>query len=475
MPPAKPKKSETPATERKVIYPEIAVNGVVIPRAKLRINAEKAQQILGWVEETDDVKFGPDYLVIDRNNRKVRCTNNVTNRPIYSTTLDTLEQEILNHRWQFNGETVILGKTGQVENGQHTLISVVFAEQTRTGKQSHRWQELWPEPIEIEKAVITGIEETDSVINTMDTCKPRSIADVLYRSEYFASKKPSDRRTCSRICDLAIRLLWQRTGAGADAFRRTHSEALDFLNRHPKLLACVKHIFEEDQERSISKFINGGYAAGLMYLMGSCSSDGDAYRLDRNPAPKEAALDWTNWDKAGEFWVLLSSNAPTMKEVRMSLAALVDPSTGSGGSIAEKTGVLCKAWGHFLEGHDFTEDDLNLAYSVDDDGIRHLAECPTVGGIDLGVPRESEGGDDDDTPPAPAAPVESDEDRQQRLEEQKQKILANRANGKKPPTPKKPTRKDLEAEQTAKAAEADAKPAEKPTPKPKKREKSAAK
>ncbi len=206
------------------------------------ITLQKAKDLLGW-EEEEGIPYKKDFLLKDFHGTKIRCFNNVTNRPLYKPNLENLKQEILRNRWQLNGEPIIVGKTGLILNGQHSLLSFIAAVQEWT-KDKDKWPLTTEEPT-LDKLIVFGIDESDAVINTMDTCKPRSLADVIYRSEFFAGTNQAERNKLSKITDYAIKLIWDRTGvSNAFGLRNTHSESLDFLQRHPKLIDCFKHIFQ---------------------------------------------------------------------------------------------------------------------------------------------------------------------------------------------------------------------------------------
>lgn len=388
MPVMKKVKSKNSAkldqTFREIVYPEVVAN---VCQGDTAISVSDCKQLLGW-EEEGETKFGSEYLLKDNYGNKIRCSNNVTNRPLYRAVLDGLVQEHLRRRWKFNGEPIIIGETGLILNGQHTMISLILAAQTWE-QEKEKWQEYWTTEPTMEKMVISGISESDDTVNTMDTCKPRSLADVIYRSEFFATLPTSDRKQCSRITDYAIKLMWYRTGACLDAWapRRTHSESLDFMNRHPKLLACVKHIFEENgDENKIGAYLPPGNAAGLLYLMGCSASDAEPYRLAANPS--EDSLNWDNWGKACDFWVMLAGADKSMGAIRDTLAYMNEEREG-GSSPAEKWAVIAQAWNTFIEGNPITKDDLILEYDTDPETLtKQLVEHPTVGGIDLGNPKE---------------------------------------------------------------------------------------
>lgn len=387
-------------SDRPVIYAEPEVFLLAGPTA---ITIERAKEMLGWEEETAEAQFGADYLLTDMLGTKIRCSNNVKNRPLYPDNYRGLRQEHLMKRWRLNGETIILDETGMILNGQHQLVALVLAEQARTSElEADHWRTIHGDtPITMDKVVVVGIAYDDAVINTMDTCKPRSLADVLYRSEYFSSMKNSDRRQISRMADWSIKLLWSRTGAGLDAYspKRTHAEALDFINRHPKLLDGLNHIFGENKDGGITDKlrISGGLASGLIYLMGCAGEDTDVDGYRASTSPSEQFLDWKLWDKACDFWIELAKKAPSMLAVRKALGSL-----SNGGTPGERLAILAKAWSCFAEGDKITDAALELEYEVDaESGNKLLTECPVFGGIDSGNPKDSEALD-------PTAPTEEE-------------------------------------------------------------------
>ncbi len=386
-----PKSKAKPApTERAVVHPE--------PTSELSVGdngltAEQMKVIMGWEVEEGDKKFGADYFTTDIKGRKVRAHNNVTNRPLYEPNVNGLKQEQLMRRWKFNGEPFIIGKTGLVLNGQHQGTALILAQQELDeGKDKDHWKEQWPDGIvRIDKLVVYGVEEDDAIVNTMDTCKPRTLADVIYRSEYFAKMKSGERRNASRMCEHAIKFLWERTGASSDPYapRRTHAESLDFLGRHPSLLKAVKHIMEEDKggkdspANKVGNWLTCGYASGLMYLMGTSASDADEYHTASPPSEKHADAK-KNWEKAEAFWVLLASGSAELQSVRDVLAGLHDVETGLGGTRDERIAVLVKAWNLWVNDGALTPKNLAPEYKATTAGGRTLAEIPNVGGLDLG-------------------------------------------------------------------------------------------
>lgn len=359
------------------------------------LTVDQCKELLGWSIETDQNKFGNDYLLIDRNGEKVRCLNNVKNRPLYMGSVEALVQEHLQRRWKLNGEPLIIGKYGSVLNGQHTLISVILAEQDRTGENADHWKKKGLiKPITLTKTVVYGIDEDDDTVNTMDTCKPRSLADVIYRSKFFESKKGADRVKASRMLNEAIKFLWLRCGVFTDAYasRRTHAEAIDFVNRHNRLLDCVNQILSEDvrnedtKQYSISSYVQSGMAAALMYLMAVSDTDPETYHNSDNPSEK--LCNFNQFDKAAEFWILFSAGSKKLSELKEGIDAVRDP---SGENMREGkrhiVGMICAAWNLFKQDIPIVYDDIKLETVYDENtGLSSIVteSIPSFGGIDVG-------------------------------------------------------------------------------------------
>lgn len=402
----KGKKKQPPKPKpREVIYPKLKVV-VMDPAGEDRetgkpgqpMTADDCKRLMGWQEEVGAVKFGSDYLFTDKRDKKVLCTNNVANRPLYMSTVEMLIGEILYRRWNTNGEPIIIGKTALVLNGQHQMIALPLAvqiwEDAGGPRKDNKYHEYWETPPTITKLIVFGIDEDDKVVNTMDTCKPRSLADVIYRSEYFKTMAKIDRLKVAKITEYAIKMLWARTGAGLDAFspKRTHAESLDFIARHPRVLSCVKHIYEEDgSDGKIKRFLSPGYSAAFLYMMGSAATErenDDKTGYSQVAHPNESLLDWSQWDKACEFFVMLAAGHKVMEPIRSALGELFQ-GKGCGGSSEERQALIAKAWACYSDTGEVDGADLELQYETgEDESSMVLAECPTVGGIDLGRPKE---------------------------------------------------------------------------------------
>ena len=483
-PVVKPSGKKPPAPEgpppRDVIYPTPSVEE---KWGDNPVTVEWAKERLGWCEDAKEAaRYGvTEPLFKDRNGTNVYCLNNVTNRPLYfSTVVEQLVQEILRKKWSgpngngksVNGETIVLSKTGMIQNGQHSLVAVCIAEQDRLDpKQKHHWEEFWDGPVVIDKVVVYGIDEDDDVVNTMDTAKPRSFADVIYRSKFFPGLTQSLNEKLSSMLDWAVKRMWDRTGVTEDAWapRRTHAEGLDFIRRHGRLVECVKHIHDAFGEGKTAKVnrerVKPGAASAMMYLMAAGRTDTDDYRT-ADP-PSEKFIDFGLWERAEEFWTLLLGTSPDFKEVRFALEALKGDNDEWEVTSADTLAVLCRAWEVFAADGEFTRDDPRLVptYTVNEsDQTRTLAENPCVGGIDLGAgggtkaaPTTAKKGGEAGKPPGP-------DEVKAEAEKIKQENLDRLRNGAPAPAPKPRVPVKPPAKPTIIKADMNARPNPVPTP-----------
>lgn len=377
---------------RTIIYAKPELKLLMGPSA---MTVEAAMDTLGWENEptyttrmvTKDPSLTPDqcklkeFLFKDESGLKIMCWNNAKNRPFDERWARSVAQDILNRNWMLNLENIIIGTTGLVLSGQHRLIGFVLAYQIYL-KNKERYAPLWgSDPFVLETSVGLGASEDPRVVSTLDNVKPRSLADVLYTSDLFRDLSNTERKECARMLDTAIDMLWKRTGADKQEFNsyQTHSQSQEFLTRHGRLLDCVKHIFEENKERSISNLqLSPGQCAAAMYLMGSAGSS--MLKYQELEVRHEKILDWGHWDEARDFWVALASGK--LPHIIQALAFLADE---EGGRATEKMALIAKAWGFNGSKKPPTVEQLALRYTEPDTlGKRKLDESPTFGGIDIG-------------------------------------------------------------------------------------------
>lgn len=341
---------------------------------KRRVAEDAAE---GKVSKPEHFIFGEDYHCKNIAGEKVRCNNNLNNRPFDEKWCNDLVHTILSGQWAgphtipnetVNGETIRISKYGRVISGQHQMTACWLAGQIllrdRENGVDHPDSPKYPAWVKhgqpfIETIVVTGMSEDPRVLMTVDYVKPRSVADVFYTSSVFKDATRQERQELCRILANACDFLWTRTEARG---YRTHLEIVGFLERHPRLLQCVLHLFNLNRAtknggRKISSLrLSPGQCAALMYIMGSSGpkTDGDEYR-NMDPAPSEKnekgkdVFDWTYLNKAESFWSHLTGEND-FAQVRTALGQLVTSSVdsednlGMGGRLSEKLAILSKAW-----------------------------------------------------------------------------------------------------------------------------------
>jgi len=362
------------STGRKAVYPKLQV---VACTGRDSLTAEDAKRLLGWEIEGDQ-PFGEDFLLKDREGHKVRCTYNTANRPYSHTRTLTYMHDILRGAWQFNGHTRIIGKNGVILSGQHVLPALVLAEQTWR-LEREKYAHLTKPPT-IETLIVKGIEETDAIKNTIDTARESTFADALFRTSHFADLNKGHRKRVAKLGQFAVQILWHRSGAQAvhETPVRTHSDSQEFLNNHPTLVDCVRHVYVENgKTNAIAKLLSCGYTAGLMYLMAASKSDYAKYRFDR----REENLNLEQYEQAKKFVTALAQNAGVVRAVRTKIAELID----EGGVVPAslRMAVVCNGWNAWIESGKCTLQNVEIHYTTSDEGARILDELPTLGGVDM--------------------------------------------------------------------------------------------
>ncbi len=446
------------------------------------ITVEQAKLLLDWETEKEyaareaaknpDLKESmvkltdEDTLLQDEEGNKIACWNNNSNRPFRENHAKELAQEILNKRWKMNWENIIISCTGQLTSGQHRLIGLILAAQIWAGPNKARWLKKWPDEPTIESSVAFGTSDDPEVIQTLDNVLARSEADIFYLSPLFrdlTTKK--DRKLCSNMLARCVDLLWRRThagNAGGTEIFKTHSASMEFVDRHMKVLDCVRNLFDINDGRVITNMrLSPGQCAAMMYLMGSSNSDGDEYMQASTPSEKK--INWDRWDDACKFWALLVADDESMNPLKKALAGLFDEDTLSGGRTIEKLTTIAKAWAFFIEGQPFSKEDLQLSYTTNDKGQSVLTDQDrdtTFGGIDFGEPEKKSGKPivDPDKKALEEAAQAKEAEREKRAKEIADKAKSLDGGDKPKDWPKlgsTATRKQIEAQQTAKAKAAD--------------------
>lgn len=395
------KKAAAQPAEKPIVYDTIGVRLFMADAAKNPsgvsepLTAETAKQLLGWQEESENIKFSNDYLFTDRTGKKIRCFNNTNNRPFRIQLAEDYMLEILRQKWKMNFETIKLDKYGQVHDGQHRLVGLIFAVQEwvadlARGPADRRklnfpedgWRaSYWPTEPVVDALLGTGMEATDDVVNTIGTGRPRTLSDVLYRSVWFSNMTEDKRLLSAKVLAMAIRTLTFRIGYHELSFapKMPHSESIEFVERHERLLEATRFIVDEAGDKKLSQLIPLGYATALLYLMGCSGSELEKYDQVRN----ESVLDWNLWSKAQDFWVDMAGNGKVTEFVREALIN-IPADLGSGGLARDiRCGTVIKGWSLYSDGEPVALDDVKMEVSKDEFGQPTLTEAPRLGGIDI--------------------------------------------------------------------------------------------
>lgn len=368
---------------REVIYPAYDVVLYCTDEDKQfhpPMTADDAKEILGWTLQPKDRN---SYLLLDRYGERISCYHNLHNRPFNSGLAHDWMLEILNGNWRLNGETIILDKYGDVQDGQHRLIGLIWAVQEwekdhKKPDDERRWKHWDSEPT-IETLVFCGIEADDATVNTIGVGKPRTLEDALARCSWFAALPESSRLTVAKAARYAVKFLQYRTAQESrDTAKRSHSEAFAFIERHSKILDCVKFIHEENDGNKISSLVPLGYAAGMLYLMAASATDDEQYRAINN----ESCVDWSRWDEAQEFWVKLANVHTALEPLADCLDEDFVKVAGGKFGLDLKTGLCLKAWNLYSEGQKVTKSKIAMEQD-EQDGVLILTENPSCGGIDI--------------------------------------------------------------------------------------------
>lgn len=439
-------------TDASVMYPEFKTKE--FPYAK-GLKVSQAKEMIGWEEEPEGGKFGDKYDLLDMNRKKIRLTRG-QGTPFLKEHAVEYAYEFLNKRIKFNGQPYTIGKMGTVHSGRHRLVGQILAEQIRLGQQAEHWATIWGEnEITAPCLVVYGIDDDDETVNSIDTGNSRSVADMLFRSDLFKGKKADVKKEMAKALDLGIRVFWERTGAKFNPWapRRTHSEIMDCLNRHRKLLKMTDHIITENGDGGLNSILKPGILVGYGYLMAASATESAVY-ASVNPSERQEAgkkgIDFLNWDKATQFFVDLNTSKKLLA-VHEKIGLIVDggaDGSSFGGTVKERVAVVLRAWNLYVRGKKITVEDLDIGslkeknnpgvYKPGEDGKRSVEDSCIVGGIDFGPSGKLEV-EVEETPEeatqevAPSAAEETVDPKKAARDKKKNKLLATR--NKKPATP----------------------------------------
>ena len=375
---------------REILYPEIESRKCVDEDA---LTAEVAKELLGWTTpkdsevqkfESDDVHFR------DLEENQVHCGNTTRfQRQWFFQSVKDLMWEILAGNWEFNGDSIRIGQTGYVLDGKHRLAALVLA--TQEWERNPERYPFWEEEPTLQTFVTLGLEERSEVVNTIGTGRPRKMADSMYASDLFNGAKKSQRAKLAKAAEHAVRLLWDRTGALVDAYspRISHSEAFDFIQRHPSLISCVQTIVSEEENgknRPLSRYLPLGQFSGLMYLMTTVDcSDEELANYRNSVQPGENLLPNMSVEEADKFIAALAKKDKFFQPLFQEFVKL--DSMDNPNRICRLL-LIIKAWNAFNESEKLTTKLLEIERESNEFGVDIIVDNPIVGGIDIGFPED---------------------------------------------------------------------------------------
>ena len=364
--------------DRDILYDQVEVR-VFEPNGDL-LTEELAKMLLGWTEPEEGESF-EDYLLKDLEGNTIVCSNNDLQRPYYSQSSTDLMWDILGGNWEFNLETVIIGETGLVLDGKHRLISLVLACQ-EYNRNPDRYP-YWTNQPEIPIIVGLGAKETKRLVNTIGTGKPRSLSDSFYASGLFDTKDKSQLKRLCRMAEHTVKMLWTRMDAKSEAYnvKFSHTDALEFIERHPRILEAISTIYHEDtpsKPHTVSSFA-GAYAPALLYLM--MASDTNPSNYKKSDPPSESDLDFSSEEIAERYWVELTENTESVSSVTEAIKELAEAGNYKAD---ERIAIIIKGFHAYKTAQSVGSGDVEIEVLIDDNGIRSLQDHPLVGGVDVG-------------------------------------------------------------------------------------------
>ena len=216
------------------------------------------------------------------------------------------------------------------------------------------------------------------------------------RKEALAPPPMSEktRRTLCNILANAARLVWLRAGGRniSDAPHFPHSEAVHFVQDHPKLEEAVLYIWGLEGGtgkggRKISRFTGAlGVAAGVYYLMATSATDPDEFAESG-----AAALNFDNEAKTKKFWAALAEGTKLEGSDPVYLLREQLPSMPSGSAMErdEKVAMIVKAFNRWMDKLPSKLGDITVKKETKD-GRTKLIEAPKLGGLDIEEPERIE-------------------------------------------------------------------------------------
>ena len=383
----------------------LTVCGIEIPTDSMVTTVDQMKELLGWKEEPENSDWGEDYLCKDMNGKKIRLTKNKTNRPFKAAIAKRYMLEHLRGKWAMNGETLVIDKKGNTQSAQHRGVGFILAEQKRLQNPEHWEQFIGSDELTAQFLIVRGISDKDEVVNTLDRGQSRQLGDVLYRTTKFENVNGDVKRksTLNKLLANATRLVWLRAGGRmvSDAPHFPHSEALDFLELHPRIQEAVEFITIRDSKgegKQISTYLSLGYAAGLMYLMGTSDTVNETDAT--TGAVTTGETDFAKWEKASTFWnkFATGANLDAGNPILVLRNLLLKQGAGDGSGRDAICGMVIKAWLCWIAGE---KDVKGADIKVKKDADGKFSETPRIGGLDIDRPKPAKAGKGEKGPKLP--------------------------------------------------------------------------
>jgi hypothetical protein len=225
-------------------------------------------------------------------------SRNDGNRSIASAVVEKYARDISRGNWVLNGQTIKIGKTGRLLDGQHRCAAAIKAKRG------------------FEAIVVTGLDE--SIFDTFDLGARRSVGDILIdRGEQNTS-------TLAAV----LRQLWllQNGLLQYRAVSPTISELLDTLEKHPEIRESVR------LSSRIRDVVAPSLACALHYLFS---------RVDGRRADEFIS-------RLGDGLYLDDVSHPVWKLRKRLLDDRASKKRDM--SDAEKAAIIVKAWNAFFKG-----------------------------------------------------------------------------------------------------------------------------
>lgn len=168
---------------------------------------------------------------------------NKSNRKISRDNVRYLAEEMLSNRWVTNGETIIIGKTGRILDGQHRLQAIIKSGCT------------------VETMLCTGVAEKS--FDTINTGKSRNNTDVLHAEGNEHAVVLS--RALNQVYKLEHDMLGKKKGIPNSTLRT-------FEHKHTGLKHYVKKYHKV-------RIINAGLVAAFAYWTQDCKGSQEFYNI----------------------------------------------------------------------------------------------------------------------------------------------------------------------------------------------------